>query len=150
MAAQKKAAKKAKIGSSRSVIGIASFGKQQWVIVACFVVLFGGIGTYFITKSNAYTCDNTVLYRGMSGYCVSVAQKRLNYYNCDDIRVDGIFGYNTYNATRNFQAYYSLSNTQVERLSIDGIIGPNTWYALWTAPWKGCYPHNKTYYPYSY
>ena len=43
---------------------------------------------------------------------------QLNY----TVSIDGIFGYQTYNAVRQFQKNYGLLN--------DGIVGPNTWKVL--------------------
>lgn len=43
-----------------------------------------------------------------------------------DIGADGLYGPNTEEVCRKFQAE--------KRLTVDGLIGPNTWRAAWTAP----------------
>lgn len=55
--------------------------------------------------------------------------------------IDGIFGDETYYATLDFQAYYSLS--------VDGVVGPQTgeWVWYWDDYWglDDCYPLVPTY-----
>ncbi|WP_327596742.1 peptidoglycan-binding domain-containing protein [Streptomyces chartreusis] len=60
--------------------------------------------------------------RGSSGAAVTHAQCLLNYWGYDVGSVDGIFGSRTENQVRNFQ--------RDRRLSVDGIVGANTWAEL--------------------
>lgn len=62
---------------------------------------------------------------GASSYYVRLAQTTLNAlgYNCGT--ADGIYGTNTQNAIRRFQSNNSLS--------VDGVIGKNTWIMLHTS-----------------
>src|SRR5690349_10952534 len=87
------------------------------------------------TPASAATCDQTMLRRGNTGYCVQVLQGMLNrmyhtsypYMYTDQLAVDGIFGYHTDQTVRTFQA--------IEYIGSDGIVGPITWNHV-------CFPHN--------
>lgn len=59
--------------------------------------------------------------RGVRGNFVTILQYLLNEYGAN-LSTDGIFGTNTYNAVRTFQANNGLTQ--------DGIVGQNTWNAL--------------------
>ncbi|MFS4091516.1 peptidoglycan-binding domain-containing protein [Streptomyces sp. AF1A] len=60
--------------------------------------------------------------RGSTGAAVTHAQCLLNYWGYNVGGVDGIFGSRTENQVRNFQ--------RDRGLSVDGIVGPNTWAEL--------------------
>ena len=67
--------------------------------------------------------------RYSTGYAVSTLQSALNQvrskYNISNygyVKVDGDFGKDTYNAVTSFQVWAGLS--------VDGIVGPNTWKSL--------------------
>jgi Putative peptidoglycan binding domain/CHAP domain len=64
--------------------------------------------------------------RGSSGSAVRDAQSRLLQHGFSPGPVDGIFGSGTDAATRAFQ--------RAKGLTVDGVIGPNTWAALTSAP----------------
>ncbi len=63
-----------------------------------------------------------MLRRGSLSVYVLIAQDNLNTLGYPTGGLDGIFGYNTYNAVRNYQASRGLA--------VDGIIGCNTWRSL--------------------
>jgi hypothetical protein len=70
-------------------------------------------------------CHSQVLRRGASGECVSHLQNHLNEFGYG-LYVDGDFGQNTQNAVNNFQSNRGLT--------VDGVVGPDTWAALHTPP----------------
>jgi len=63
-----------------------------------------------------------ILHMGMSNASVGLLQTQLKHRGYV-ITVDSDFGPATYSVVRRFQAY--------AHLTIDGIVGPNTWNALW-------------------
>ncbi len=63
--------------------------------------------------------------RGSRGPTVSAVQARLRERGWS-VTVDGVFGDQTDDRVRKFQAEKGLR--------VDGIVGPDTWHALWTAP----------------
>lgn len=65
------------------------------------------------------------LHNGSTGAAVRRLQKRLSDRHWS-IKVDGDFGDKTEAIVRAFQ--------DEKGLTVDGIVGPNTWQALWTAP----------------
>lgn len=75
------------------------------------------------TNGSTVAVSNATLKEGSSGSSVVTLQNKLNSlgYNCGN--ADGIFGPNTTNAVRNFQS--------VNNLSVDGMVGPLTWNALY-------------------
>ena len=66
-----------------------------------------------------------VLSEGVEGEDVRQAQRRLSERGWN-IRVDGQFGPKTAGTVRAFQ--------QEKALSVDGLVGPRTWEAIWAAP----------------
>ncbi|MFD7666963.1 peptidoglycan-binding protein [Streptomyces sp. NPDC059788] len=60
--------------------------------------------------------------RGSSGAAVKHAQCLLKWWGFSPGAIDGVFGTRTENAVRNFQ--------RAAGLSVDGIVGPNTWAVL--------------------
>src|SRR6185295_17956962 len=64
--------------------------------------------------------------RGSSGAAVSTLQGRLQSLRFDPGPVDGIFGSGTDSAVRAFQ--------RSRGLQADGIVGPQTWAALYASP----------------
>lgn len=76
-----------------------------------------GSGSYTVV-----TKDMPLVYTGSRGEDVKTLQTRLNELGYDCGAVDGIFGAKTYNAVVKFQKDHGLS--------VDGIVGKNTWAAL--------------------
>ncbi len=87
------------------------------------VLVFGGIGTYFLTSSSAGACKASPEERkGSSGKCVRIIQEMLNLNNGAGLGVDGSFGPKTDTAVRAFQTKFSIQS--------DGRVGPITWGRL--------------------
>jgi len=126
--------------------------QKLWFFVAVLVV-FGGIGAYFITKSHAAgRCVDTTLYSGSSGSCVYYAQGLLNLYMIMDgsntfgrtprLTLDSSFGPRTQSAVKAFQTW---KNTQIQggwyvKVTADGVIGPLSWQALCGRSYGNVYP----------
>lgn len=81
------------------------------------------------TPKNPYTPvpipKNPRVQYGYEGYLVKLAQQRLADLGYKVGKVDGKFGFTTYQAARAFQAKNNLK--------VDGIIGPTTWKKLFAA-----------------
>ena len=78
-------------------------------------------------KQDGYFGEDTLkacplIKKGSKGDVVKAAQKRLNELKYSTNGIDGIFGDGTYNAVVKFQ--------KAKKLSADGIVGNNTWKAL--------------------
>ena len=107
------------ISTSRSIV----------LLLSLAALVFGGL-TLSADSDEAQAATNCrviQLQQGSTGYCVSVAQQRLNL-SATALRrsrliVDGMFG----PATRSFVIAFQSSR----RLSADGIIGPRTWAVLY-------------------
>lgn len=71
--------------------------------------------------------DPATIKKGASGDAVKLLQEHLNWYEptVGPIDVDGQFGPATENAVKQFQALWGT-------LTVDGIVGPLTWTALWS------------------
>ncbi len=130
-AAAKGRAKSANTKSRRTATNSVSFFSLQnrtFVVGLVFVLAIGMIGAYQIKQSRAatpnYHCMSKTLSHGSRGDCVRMLQAILNVesYGYGDIFVDGIFGTQSTNAVRAFQAN--------RRIGADGIVGPNTWNRL--------------------
>lgn len=67
-------------------------------------------------------CEERVFGRGDYGDCVKKIQKRLNELGYSAGATDGAFGPKTESAVKSLQADF--------KLSVDGMVGPNTWGAL--------------------
>ena len=81
------------------------------------------LGVNFIPRDNL--SNYPLLRRGSNNNFVFLLQFLLNQYGFN-LSVDGIFGSRTESAVRQFQ--------QNNGLSVDGIVGPNTWKTLLTLP----------------
>jgi peptidoglycan hydrolase-like protein with peptidoglycan-binding domain len=100
------------------------------LIVATLLVVVAGV--YLVYKSFAATCvvGNSAycptVRQGSSGSAVRVLQTELNTSEVGcalgHLKVDGAFGPATLKAVKKFQSDW--------RLSVDGIVGPKTWYQL--------------------
>lgn len=73
--------------------------------------------------------------QGDQGDAVKAAQNQLRYRDlpeCKNLQVDGVFGPLTDAAVRAFQTYVRDNQAALvdQPVSVDGIVGENTWYAL--------------------
>lgn len=80
------------------------------------------LGVEYIPRGNL--ANYPLLRRGSDNNFVFLLQFILNHYYGTNLAVDGIFGAGTESAVRNFQ--------QVNGLTVDGIVGTNTWRTLLT------------------
>ncbi len=74
-----------------------------------------------------------VLKYGSTGQHVAILQKKLEEHGFDPGPVDSIFGVQTLAAVKAFQ--------RAKRLIVDGIVGPQTWSALFSVPSRRDKPH---------
>ncbi len=76
------------------------------------------------------TFGKEILIRGKSGGDVYELQGRLKFLGYYKSKIDGVFGWQTYWAVRNFQYKFGMK--------IDGVVGAKTKYKLWLATknWK--------------
>ncbi|MEH7481792.1 spore cortex-lytic enzyme [Neobacillus drentensis] len=95
-----------------------SFFKSPLIVMLLFVV--------FITTSeqskDVQAFTSQVLQRGSTGDDVIELQSRLKYNGFYTSKVDGVFGWNTYWAVRNFQDQFGLP--------VDGVVGAKTKAAI--------------------
>lgn len=71
-----------------------------------------------VQHNNVSAFTNQVLQRGATGEDVIELQSRLKYNGYYTSKVDGVFGYNTYWAVRNFQNNFGMP--------VDGVVGSKT------------------------
>ncbi|MEH7505366.1 spore cortex-lytic enzyme [Neobacillus drentensis] len=87
-----------------------------------FIVLFVGLITTSEQSKDVQAFTNQVLQRGSTGEDVIELQSRLKYNGFYTSKVDGVFGWNTYWAVRNFQDKFGLP--------VDGVVGAKTKEAI--------------------
>lgn len=113
------------------------FRNKKIVVLVVFVLIFSIAGSYRLYSTSAAntskpvgTCRNrgVVLRRGSTGACVVTVQKLMTTFknirdpNWPNLVVDGNFGPATEAVVRKYQ--------QKEGLTVDGIVGEQTWAAL--------------------
>jgi N-acetylmuramoyl-L-alanine amidase len=91
-----------------------AFFKIPLFAVSCAVLILGSSGD--ITEVKAFS--NQVIQRGATGEDVIELQSRLQYIGFYKGKIDGVFGWNTYWALRNFQEKFGMK--------VDGIAGQKT------------------------
>lgn len=109
------------------------FGKKTQEAVMAFQKQYGltidgvvGPITWAIADT-IETDENDVhptIRRGSTSVYVEYLQRQLNGFGFSSLVVDGIFGAATEEAVKNFQRYYGLT--------VDGVVGPQTWAKLET------------------
>ncbi|RHW39332.1 spore cortex-lytic enzyme [Lysinibacillus yapensis] len=85
-------------------------------ILISVILIFGTIS--ILKPNETFAFSGQIVERGAFGDDVIELQARLQYLGFYNGKIDGIFGYGTYWALRNFQDQYGLD--------IDGIAGPGT------------------------
>jgi peptidoglycan hydrolase-like protein with peptidoglycan-binding domain len=98
----------------------------RWVRQGNTITLFGMNGSGVSMELALETTYHPTLRRGSTGSAVQDLQTRLLSAGFNPGPVDGIFGYGTEGAVKSFQSSRGLT--------VDGIVGPQTWGALDSAP----------------
>jgi hypothetical protein len=103
-------------------------GRGKLAVVFAFMLLFAGVGTYYITNAHAATVNGSPCvywkfteYR-FSGQCVKDIQFGLNRAGIYAGNIDGIFGPQTRAAVLSFGYEYGYNN--------NGEVGVRTWNSL--------------------
>lgn len=109
---------------------------RRFVIALVTAVMLIGFapsaGATTVSSTSSY-CQTTRLYMWSNNHtCVALAQKWLNRnHRRGQLVVDGIYGPAALSMIERFQ------QSQYPHLTVDGIVGPNTWYYL-----SWCYAYN--------
>lgn len=90
--------------------------KKKYIFILLVILLSGTILTLQESKTDAFT--NQVIQRGSVGDDVIELQSRLKYIGFYKGEIDGVFGWGTYWALRNFQSEFGLP--------VDGLAGLKT------------------------
>nr|WEV88724.1 SleB [Bacillus cereus] len=91
--------------------------KSKGSIMAC--ILFSFTITTFINTETISAFSNQVIQRGATGDDVVELQARLQYNGYYNGKIDGVYGWGTYWAVRNFQDQFGLKE-------VDGLVGAKT------------------------
>ncbi|KAA6455075.1 spore cortex-lytic enzyme [Bacillus atrophaeus] len=92
--------------------------KSKGAIMVC-LILFSFTITAFSNCEKIYAFSNQVIQRGATGDDVIELQARLQYNGYYNGKIDGVYGWGTYWAVRNFQNQFGLKE-------IDGLVGAQT------------------------
>nr|WEY07548.1 spore cortex hydrolysis enzyme [Bacillus cereus] len=92
--------------------------KSKGSIMAC-LILFSFTITTFINTETISAFSNQVIQRGATGDDVVELQARLQYNGYYNGKIDGVYGWGTYWAVRNFQDQFGLKE-------VDGLVGAKT------------------------
>ncbi|AIX07908.1 MULTISPECIES: spore cortex-lytic enzyme [Bacillus] len=92
--------------------------KSKGSIMAC-LILFSFTITAFINTETISAFSNQVIQRGATGDDVVELQARLQYNGYYNGKIDGVYGWGTYWAVRNFQDQFGLKE-------VDGLVGAKT------------------------
>ncbi|MGG0023687.1 spore cortex-lytic enzyme [Bacillus inaquosorum] len=92
--------------------------KSKGSIMAC-LILFSFTITTFINTETIAAFSNQVIQRGATGDDVVELQARLQYNGYYNGKIDGVYGWGTYWAVRNFQDQFGLKE-------VDGLVGAKT------------------------
>ncbi|OLO42589.1 spore cortex-lytic enzyme [Alkalihalophilus pseudofirmus] len=85
--------------------------KYPLVSIMCFVIVFGGV-----LQPTAQAFTDQVIQQGATGDDVVELQARLQYIGFYKNKIDGVYGWSTYWAVRNYQNEFGLD--------VDGLVGP--------------------------
>ncbi|MGQ9009594.1 spore cortex-lytic enzyme [Bacillus stercoris] len=92
--------------------------KSKGSIMVC-LILFSFTITTFINTETISAFSNQVIQRGATGDDVVELQARLQYNGYYNGKIDGVYGWGTYWAVRNFQDQFGLKE-------VDGLVGAKT------------------------
>nr|WGD80663.1 spore cortex-lytic enzyme [Bacillus subtilis] len=92
--------------------------KSKGSIMACLILFSFTIMTFFNTETIS-AFSNQVIQRGATGDDVVELQARLQYIGYYNGKIDGVYGWGTYWAVRNFQDQFGLKE-------VDGLVGAKT------------------------
>lgn len=134
---------------SNNILASLFTGTRKWVTLAVFVVVFGGIGAYFVTRSHAlhdmndFGCTTTPTIRkgSTNRACVAKIQDTLKYawgHNLGNTGpnkdgVDGVFGAGTKREVIRFQTNHCKYGGHCPTngaQGYDGVVGSWTWKHL--------------------
>ena len=115
------------------------------VLVAALVVVGMGAGVWKLSSHGSGYCVQNTFGVGNAGHCVKDIQVLLNEmthmqhaylgwakpYPGTYISEDGIYGSGTKNQVVVYQKWYAY-----KAVAVDGIVGPNTWFALCQYAWQ--------------
>ena len=96
--------------------------KSKGSIMACLILFSFTITTFFNTETIS-AFSNQVIQRGATGDDVVELQARLQYNGYYNGKIDGVYGWGTYWAVRNFQDQFGLKE-------VDGLVGAKTKHTL--------------------
>ncbi len=115
--------------------------KRKIMILLTITLLLSTVYVSYVDffQQGEETFGNQILKRGARGGDVYELQGRLKHLGFYTGKIDGIFGWRTYWAVRNFQYEFGMK--------IDGVVGSKTKYMLWKATknWKPAGTTAKTY-----
>ncbi|KXZ21990.1 spore cortex-lytic enzyme [Bacillus nakamurai] len=92
--------------------------KSKGAFMAC-LILYSFVITSFFNHETAYAFSNQVIQRGATGDDVIELQARLQYNGFYNGKIDGVYGWSTYWAVRNFQEKFGMK-------PVDGLVGAKT------------------------
>ncbi|MFV9509787.1 spore cortex-lytic enzyme [Tepidibacillus sp. LV47] len=112
--------------------------KQKFIILLSILILISSVYYVGMNYNSQPTFGKTTLVWGSKGGDVYELQGRLKFLGFYKGKIDGVFGWRTYWAVRNFQYKFGMK--------VDGIVGSKTKYMLWKATknWRPTYTAKKT------
>ena|ERR1700721_3903782 len=102
---------------------VSSAGFSHLIIPIVVVALVAVVGTITLLRSHAATCTDFTYGYGSSGQCVKDIQYIVGQWTLDHPTIDGQFGPQTKAAVELYQSNH-------HNLTVDGVVGPNTWAQL--------------------
>jgi Putative peptidoglycan binding domain len=119
---------------------VQKLGRRNLAIVVAFVLVFAGVGAFYVQRSEAAgSCVWYTFRQGSSGQCVKDVQYELVHLGYGNMPIDGIYGPLTASEVSHFGFSYAGINNS-------GQVGSRTWSALcrykyafpWIASNEGC------------
>lgn len=91
---------------------------RKWMYMLILIIISLAIFYFYSDKEEVQAFSNQVIQHGAVGDDVIELQSRLQYIGFYNGKIDGVFGWQTYWALRNFQYEFGLK--------VDGLAGPKT------------------------